>query len=400
MAPFTYITFDSNHNVSPCPALGGSLWNFPDQSLSEIWKNQEFEAFRQGMLENKKQNACHRCWGEEAVGLASERTMLWDPAKDPQGTNTTLLETSKTPSQIMTTGEWKKGPMQAAIKISNVCNLRCRSCNSADSVTLSVEGKYFEKTYGLKDNFWLKDTKSRTFTDEQIDEIADFCSNCSRIEFYGGEPLIDKQLPRLLKKLVDKGVSRNININVSTNVTNKMDDELIDTLSQFAHFNLNLSIDGWGSQFAYLRHPASWEDVYDNIRWFIRLRDSGRIPMSILSVITVTSMNVFYLPDLIARLKIHFGLDVHLILSYHPYYFSVKNIPDVIADRVADRLQNFELHDLQPVVNLLKQPHDPKLWKEFQQWTSITDQYRKESFAETFPEFYQLICKLDTDFKI
>jgi len=401
MAPFTYITLDSARNVSPCPALGGSLWNFEDQSLLEIWKNQTLSDFREVMLENKKHTeACHRCWEEEDVGMLSERTMLWNPEKDPTGTTTNILETSETPHEILSTESWKKGPKQVVIKISNICNLRCRSCNSADSVTLSVEGKYFAEHYGYKNNFWLLDTKSRMFTDEQIDEIADFVSNAVRIEFYGGEPLLDKQLPKLLQKLVDKGVARNIKLNISTNATHQMSESLIETLSHFSHLNLNLSLDGWGRHFTYLRHPGKWPETYDNIRWFLTLRDSGRVPMTVLAAVTVTSMNVFYLPELITRLKIHLGLPVFLILSYHPYYFSTRHIPTNIAEPIAQKLEAFDMHDLSPIANMLREPADPELWKQFQAWTKMIDEYRGESFAKTFPEYYNLIKSIDPEFSV
>ena len=130
-APFTHFTLDANLNASPCPALGGGIWNFQNQKLSEIWTSETLEDFRKHMLDNGKHEQCKRCWDEEQVGFTSERLKI-----NQQG---------------HTIENYEKGPVQLAIKISNVCNLRCRSCNSADSVTLSVEGKKYAQKPEWKD---------------------------------------------------------------------------------------------------------------------------------------------------------------------------------------------------------------------------------------------------------
>ena len=95
LAPFTYLTFDPANNVSPCPALGGSVWRFGDQTIHKIWTSPELTAFRQDMLENRRHDVCSRCWEEEAVGMPSQRTRLWDMSSDPSGTKTGILETVK-----------------------------------------------------------------------------------------------------------------------------------------------------------------------------------------------------------------------------------------------------------------------------------------------------------------
>ena len=120
-APFTHFTMDANLNASPCPALGGSIWNFKGQRLSEIWNSDTLEEFRHHMLNNGMHEVCNRCWSEESVGFTSERL--------------------KIAAQKHSIEDYQKGPVQLALKISNVCNLRCRSCNGADSSTLSIEGK-------------------------------------------------------------------------------------------------------------------------------------------------------------------------------------------------------------------------------------------------------------------
>lgn len=396
LAPYAYLTFDPAKNVSPCPALGGSVWNFKKQDFHKIWTNKELTDFRTHMMNNKKHNVCHRCWNEEAVGMDSERTMLWNPAKDPTGTESKILFTDKTAQQVLK--DYNAGPMQIIIKVGNICNLRCRSCNSADSITLAVEGQYYADNYGLKNNFYIKETETKVFTDNDIDEIISFCGNVRRIEFYGGEPLMDKQLPVLLQKLIEINYADKISLNISTNITQLFSEHHIELLSKFNHLNLNLSIDGWGPHFTYLRHPAKWSTVYNNFKKFIELTESNRINMSLLPVITVTSMNVYYLPELISNLQREFNLSPFLILAWHPMYYSIRNIPEDISAVIADKLSKFDQFNLGAIVNALNDKGNPKFWDQFKQWTAMVDDYRGESFAETFPEYTSLIRQYDANF--
>lgn len=394
LAPFAYITFDPAMNVSPCPALGGSTWKFKGKTLKEVWTSDTLNEFRQHMLNNGKHEVCNRCWYEESVGMPSQRTRLFDPNKD-NAEELKILESNVTPITALDTNFYTKGPMQLAIKVGNICNLRCRSCNSADSVTLSIEGKYLEETYGLKDNFWLLETEPKEFTDQQIDDIVSVCENVRRIEFYGGEPLVDKQMPILLRKLSNLDLAKNIQLNISTNITKRMSEDLITTLGNFQHVNINLSIDGWGQHFHYLRHPADWDKVYKNIQWFDELRQSNRIKLTLLPAITVTSMNVYDLPNLIINLKAQLGVNPFLIIAGHPEYFSIKNITPTVANKIADHLTTFELEELQPIITALKNTDDSPAWESFKQVTQMIDKYRNESFSNTFPEYYNLLVTED-----
>ena len=400
LAPFAYLTFDPNKNVSPCPALGGSVWKFPTQTMKQIWNNEQVVEFRDHMLNNKRHDVCSRCWEEEEIGFTSQRTRLWNMSNDPDGTTTNILESGRTPQDVLEPANYLKGPMQLAIKISNVCNLRCRSCNSRDSVTLAVEGEYYAETYGLigEENMYIMEKESKTFTDEQIDDIVSICSNVRRIEFYGGEPLLDKQLPRLLQKLIDTGYASEITINISTNLTQELTPTLVGILNSFKSVNFNLSIDGWEEKFTYIRHPGNWDFVYKNVLKFIKFAITSKTQIKLLPVITVTSMNVYYLPELVENLKKKFRLTPFLIIARLPDHFSIRHIPEPIAQEVAAKLKAYTDYDFSSIVKLLEAPADPVFWTGFKKWIRIMDEYRKEDFAATFPEYTDLIRKHDAEF--
>lgn len=370
-APFTLFTMDANLSASPCPALGGSTWNFTGQKLEKIWNSDTLEDFRKHMLNNGKHEVCNRCWSEESIGYESER-----------------LKINKLNRSL---DNYKKGPVQLALKISNVCNLRCRSCNGADSVTLSVEGKKYATIPEWKNNFYIKETKRKEFTNEQIDEIVAWSGNLERLEIYGGEPLLDDQTFNLLGKIIETGRANKIQVNLSTNITHRISPKNIEILQKFHHVNINLSIDGWGKRFEYLRHPGKWSEVYDNIKWFKALNDSRVINSDILPVCTVTMMNVYYIGELADNLYNYFKLKPYYILSTFPKHYSIINMPEHIGVEVVKHLDRHKITDITAVKNACIKTGRDKEYHKFWRWNNMVDEYRKEKFANVFPEYYKLL---------
>lgn len=371
-APFTHFTMDADLNASPCPALGGSTWNFRGQKLKNVWNSDTLENFRQHMLNNGRHKPCQRCWDEESVGYESER-----------------LKILKQNHPII---DYHKGPVQLALKISNVCNLRCRSCNSNDSVTLSVEGKkYADQSPEWDNNFYFRETKRKEFTNAQIEEIVKWSGNLKRLELYGGEPLLDPQTFNLLEQLAETGRAEQIQVNLSTNITHRIAQKNIDILKKFNHVNINLSIDGWAQRFEYLRHPGNWQNVYTNLYWFKQLYESKQLNLTILPVCTVTAMNVYYLGELADNLYYKFNLKLYYILSTFPKYYSIFNIPEHIGSTIAKHLEDHSITDLSAIKKALTQSCDLKHWQTFWRWNEMVDEYRKEKFSEVFPEYYKVL---------
>ena len=364
-APFTHFTMDANLNASPCAALGGSAWNFNGQKLDKIWDSDTLKDFRQHMLDNGKHQVCNRCWSEESVGFTSERLKIL--------------------AEGYSIEDYKKGPVHLTLKISNVCNLRCRSCNGADSSTLSIEGKRYAEIPEWKNNFYVGNSKRKQFTDEQIEQIVEWSGNLKRLEIYGGEPFLDDKTFILLDKIVKTGRANQIQINVSTNITHRLDPDKIDILKCFADVNINLSIDSWADKFEYLRYGGKWEEVYQNIHWFKQL------PFSLLPVCTVTSMNVYYIAELAENLYNEFKLKPYYILSTYPKYYSVFSMPSKAGTAVAKHLSNHSITDLTAIINALTQSGDEENWGKFWRWNNMVDEYRKEKFSDIFSEYYKLL---------
>jgi MoaA/NifB/PqqE/SkfB family radical SAM enzyme len=381
IAPFTQITYGPLNSASPCAYLGGEAWQFePDAKLSEIWLSTKYELLRQSFLKNNKNYTCNRCWREEEHGKQSSRkiTLVSFPYKN------NMLD--------CVNGNYKLGPRQINLRVGNICNLRCRSCNSQSSVTYAVEGQHYETSNDLPKTAYTRYNKPFEFSKEQIDDIFDMRHNLRRIEFYGGEPLVDKPTLDLLEKLAACGKSKEITLFYNTNGITKPTPRHIDIWQHFERVDFHFSVDAIRDQFSYVRHPGRYEELLDNIDFLKnQLSEKINVPVNCGIICTVQTLNIFYLPEILQEFD-RLGIKHFLNLVTNPRYYDIRNIPAPAKQAIIERLMLLPpKSEISSIISILKSDQDPRAWQEFVFWTKQKDAYRKEDFSKTFPEFFELV---------
>lgn len=371
-------TINSSGSYSPCTALGGGTFKFNNQPFMVTWVDPVLEDARQRSRNGEQLKMCNRCWSEEQLGLTSERNYL---IKD------LLPGLDYTDSNY-----YMSGPRHLNIKVSNICNLRCRTCQSLDSYLYHIEGEYYEKKNNITQTPYTMEKFKKHFTDQQLNEFFEFSSNLERIELYGGEPFLDDQIPKFLIRLIDTGLSKKINLSVSTNATHKLSDTWRKILTNFNEVIVNVSIDAIGPKFTYIRHPGNWQEVEKNLSDLFDLEYSSQ-RVTIQPVVTVSALNVWNVNDVFEYFK-SYNVEPFIILVQWPNYYCVNVLPDSIKQLLINRLDNYNNPAFESIINLIKtQPtsYGKKLtpWEEFKFWTKEKDAYRKENFIETFDELGQ-----------
>ena len=379
---FLAATIDSAGNYSPCTALGGGAFKFGQQPLKTIWLNNELETVRKQSASGEKLPMCKRCWSEEAIGMVSERIQL----------KTNL----SSQNDYTETDYYQRGPKYLNIKVSNICNLRCRTCQSLDSYLYHIEGEYYEKKNNLKNTHYTSAKFKKHFSDQQLDELYELSSNLDRIELYGGEPFLDDQVPKFLLKLVDTGLAKNIDLRVSTNATYELTPQWKEILTGFRESVINVSIDGIGPKFTYMRHPGKWETAEKNIKEFLNLEYTNTT-ITIVPVVTVSALNVWNISDVFDYFA-NYNIEPFIILVQWPSYYCVNVLPEKIKPLVEQKLNSYGNPKFNVIVNLmntLPKSSNPTevltLWQQFKFWTKEKDAYRKENFINTFPEIGRLL---------
>ena len=270
--------------------------------LTDIQDSQHMKVLRQQFLQGTQPKDCAQCWNEEDAGRTSMRMRTLNKLK-PILRNEVWTKNSK-PLQFLD------------LKLGNICNLKCRICNSTNSSTFAVEEIEFspiaEKKTGfhyqmLKQGRWPRD--SNDFW-QQIDNIID---QIRYITFTGGEPFMIKEHFQFLERIVDKGIAGQVEIHYNTNGT-QYPDNAEDIWKHFKLVEIGFSVDDIGPRFEYQRANAIWSEVESNIARFMAMRDRlnksypGDLRRERLTLehnchvelqvcITVNVFNVMYLED-------------------------------------------------------------------------------------------------------
>jgi MoaA/NifB/PqqE/SkfB family radical SAM enzyme len=381
IAPFTQLTFTPLGSYSPCAEIGGRAWTEVNSSPVKMWSSQDFESLRTEFKSNNKPETCNRCWDQEDSKNQSLRQRLL-----AQGS---FFKQGQAADYI--NQKYQAGPQQINLITSNNCNLRCRICKAEISWTYNIEGRVYEKALGKKTIYTSNSAKPIHLTQVQLDEIYEISGNLQRLEMYGGEPLLDTQTLKLLKRLVDNNRSHEISIMYNTNGVNLPTDKHFELWQHFKQVEFNLSIDDIGHRFTYNRHPAKWEDLLTTIN-FLKHKNSN---FNLFSICTVSVLNVYYLPEIFDKLD-SMGLKVFINHVHGPKYYGIEHLPTQIKTAIKHKLKNYHTPSrIEFLLNMLDQPEDLATWEEFKYWTLAKDQYRGESFSETYPEFFSIIKDYD-----
>lgn len=219
---------NSELHVSPCcvsPTVPTQNIDFEKNTyltqIRESWKNSQFPA------------ACLNCKNAEDNNLLSRRigTNQWYQDNDLNNQSVELTRIDY----------WT----------GDLCNLACVICGPKYSSVWKQELNFpVQQRRTVVNKFW-----------EHLD-----LSSIKLIHFNGGEPLLSKEHVAFLKTIPNKSA---VTINYNTNGTVKPSTELLDLWQEFKLLQLDFSIDDVGNRFEYQRYPAIWQQVADNLAWYI-----------------------------------------------------------------------------------------------------------------------------------
>ena len=158
--------------------------------------------------------------------------------------------------------EKSDAPYKLDFWVGNICNLACPTCTSYYSSTWnSLMQRPAGRGRNHRNNIPPKEWKPIIEDPPNID-----FKNLEWLHFNGGEPLLTDTHFRTLNK-IPKEYRKNIRVEYNTNGTIPVDinDDKWKIFKEFGAVNLTFSIDGIEDTFEYVRWPAKWNKVRDNI---------------------------------------------------------------------------------------------------------------------------------------
>lgn len=355
----------------------GTTLTLDKHSLNEAWTSPTRLEIKTALSNNIPHDNCVDCWIKEAAGFPSMRQIH----------NENLREILPIKTQ----------PRVLILKPGNVCNLGCRHCDSKVS-TGWYRDDYAVNFSNLNYNQYLEKFKitKNSYIDSNINWkiIKDWSKQIMHWDLYGAEPLLIKPILDSLQESVDNNTAANQTVHINTNGT-VWRDEFIDLFKKFKSVNLDISVDGINNQFEYLRHPAKFDEVVDNILKYKKLsEDHPQIQIAI--TVTVSIYNILDL-EKILKFFTNMSLTCSFNLLHNPEYMNIRALPEDVKFTVKNHLLKKFNHPLKrPIMEFIELPLDtPDLVKEFITQTFQIDQQRNQSFEATFPEMYNLIRKYE-----
>ena len=132
------------------------------------------------------------------------------------------------------------------IRPSNLCNLKCIICSPRNSSMIAKE-------------------ENEIYHDATLDDLKKLdLSNVKLFKVLGGEPTIQAQALDFIDYMIDTYDVSRMDIQLSSNGTN-VNDNLLNKFLPFRDCYYNLSIDGTGPTFDYVRKNANWGSIKENI---------------------------------------------------------------------------------------------------------------------------------------
>jgi MoaA/NifB/PqqE/SkfB family radical SAM enzyme len=283
-----------------------------------------------------------------------------------------------------------------SLDLSNQCNLKCRTCNPDDSSLWIKEHYdiYGSKTIKIQDYHKSYNNNlqhENNFYDDLKNNVLPLVEE---IHFKGGEPMLLTRQWELVDHMIDTGIAPEKLLSYHTNATIWSED-IEEKLRNFRLTAIGCSIDDIGDRFEYLRHPAKWASVEDNIEKMQAWCDQKENRHMAINVV-VSIYNVLTIADLVDYFY-NKNITIYLHPTISPSHFSITNLPDRVKQEVKSKLSkrswsdsyNREVENI--VTMMLGKEQEPDQWQEFLEHTQRHDEYRNEDFKKTFPELWNNI---------
>lgn len=252
---------DDQLRVAPCCQADSKIEQLAGFNFT---KSPYLKHLRNEISQGKKPNACHMCWQAESVGHKSRRHSAIEFYQIEYGDERVTLE-------------------GLDHSVTWACNLACIMCGPENSSTWANEmlmtkadlfqiGKLFQKQNNFFDNL---DTTS-----------------LKKVHFNGGEPLLNNDQIGFLERLDSQDVLEDVFISYNTNASIYPSTRLIDFWARTRLVKLFFSIDATEAAFNYIRWPADWSAVENNI-----LTMKQELPSNVMFGfnVTVGTYNIFEL---------------------------------------------------------------------------------------------------------
>lgn len=349
-----------NGEVKIGPCCQSEKISVDESTIDEYWNNKTLIKLREENKKNKfAYEFCKSCIDQEKHKLSSRRLTIKSFYETQKILNNNLLGLD--------------------IQQGNLCNLKCTICGPESSTS------WYNDAIKLKIPLLptYKYDKEKQFNLDNSTVTKDL----QIIKFWGGEPLIDDKHYNILKKFEEQNILSQLRIQYQTNGTHIVSKEVLELWSKARLVEIYFSIDDIGERFNYQRFGADWNDVENNLKWFIQ-----HMPYNHLFYIncTVSLLNICNLKNLEYWKQNFFNenrLGDEIKLLYQPVVgiFDIKSVNSYTFDKIKSNLTDQTIS----FSNQYQINEDKELSKIFDYLDKL-DAIRNTNWRNTFPELVEI----------
>ena len=357
------------------------FFNLNDHDINTHMNSDYFKQIRKEMLNDVEPKACKRCYDEERKGIESKRIFESKIYKDYDSSYASRL-----------TSEDGSIPLDlrfVELRLGNVCNVRCRTCNPASSSRWVKDYKEIVESLDfVNDGYsWLDHKHDFQWPEDEnfYKDLFECAPNMEVLYINGGEPTLIKAHWKYLDKLVSSGRSKNIILWYNINMTN-LPPEAIPIWKEFKEARVCPSIDCLDKRNQYIRFPTDWNDVTKHLDMLL---DEPVITTRITQ--TVSAYNYAYVDEFLNWAP----CPVDMNFVYDPDYLSPAILPPVVRRQVHEKFRKtlgnkYELGTLLSMFD--NDDWDETKWEHFCRYNDELDKIRKhdEGWRDIFPELVEL----------
>jgi MoaA/NifB/PqqE/SkfB family radical SAM enzyme len=369
----------------------GTAFNVRTDRLDDIWNSNAYKSVRQSLLNGEQIDHCHICYKNEELGRFSRRQYANE--KYGKESNDPFFNRLADKTDPLTV----KPPVDFDLRLGNICNLKCRMCWVGYSSQIERDPVHARWSGGNGIPTIGENVKDWPEAVDLVEQLKAFSVEANRISLIGGEPTINEAQIAFIKHFVDNGTANTIELFAISNLTNAKPD-VFGLISRFKNPVIDISLEGIGRTYDYIRFPGRWSAIERNIKSV-----QARYPNISLRILpTLQAYNILEICDLFQWCRDN-NIDCQTYnILYHPAHLSVLVMPQEARDLAADRLEDWVAkrkisptfsEGIAGVATYLRdrsQKPLPEDIDKFQQFTNDLDVSRKQSICEALPEFFAL----------
>lgn len=277
--PFLAVCLSPGDYVVPCCHMDWTdlTDDWQTKNIDTAFHNKAFKNLRKDLIKGNKPKSCNKCWQAEERGVKSARQIGIEKFSkytiNEQNLNIKFLD----------------------VKFDNKCNFGCRMCNPWNSDKIANLIKSNPKLHSVFQTNSLPIDFNNTNKVEYVKFLMD--KGLKHLKVTGGEPLISKSFLEVLDYAVSTKRAADITIDITTNGS-KFTKKLFSKLCKFKKINFNISVDGTGKTYEYIRHPYSWDKLDFRIRQLFEYFENNTSKLTVKLSCVVSVYNILNLIDL------------------------------------------------------------------------------------------------------